>query len=564
MSQPAVKEVTEAVSFVNLEASKRTKEAGWVDRVPYEYGNEAPTWAGNAARYEWKDDFGDVGPEDQELEKMLFKDEHRVEAGDQMDKIVNIKVTVESENRIPPIAKFDDAGLHPVVLQNVRRCGFNIPTPVQTYCLPALLLGLDVIGIAQTGSGKTAAYLIPTISKLMGKAKKLCAPRPNVAAPDFDVKRDGMRAEPLILIVAPARELATQIFDEARRLCYRSMFRPCVVYGGAPKAEQANQLRMGCDILVATPGRLLDFLQSGSTLSLRRLKYVSTASLKQEHVSDRNAADEMVASDWSDDMATIMSGADANQDSDHVYCLFSATFPKEARALAKEYLSTDHIRIRVGRAGSTTENITQKIIYVDDAKKRDCIFDLLLSMPPSRTLVFVNSRREADYLDDYLYNRGMPTTSIHGDRTQREREDAIRAFKSGKAPVLIATDVSARGLDIKNVFHVINYQLPSVDHGGISEYVHRIGRTARIGNIGLATSFYNERNEDLAEDLVRLLLENGQDVPNFLQDKKPEDLNFNDDTDNEGENGTEKGNTGDSAWGDNPGNAAPGGTDGWD
>lgn len=196
-------------------------------------------------------------------------------------RIVNIKVTVESENRIPPIANFDDAGLHPVVLQNVRRCGFSTPTPVQTYCLPALLMGLDVIGIAQTGSGKTAAYLIPTISKLMGKAKKLCAPRPNVIAPDFDVKRDGMRAEPLILIIAPARELATQIFDEARRLCYRSMFRPCVVYGGAPKAEQANQLRMGCDILVATPGRLLDFLESGSTLSLRRLKYVSKASLEQ-------------------------------------------------------------------------------------------------------------------------------------------------------------------------------------------------------------------------------------------------------------------------------------------
>ena len=179
-------------------------------------------------------------------------------------------------------------------------------------------------------------------------------------------------------------------------------------------------------------------------------------------------------------------------------------------------------------------------------------------MPPSRTLVFVNTRKEADYLDDYLYNRGMPTTSIHSDRTQREREDAIRAFKSGKAPVLIASGVTARGMDIKHILHVINYQLPSLDHGGIEEYVHRIGRTARIGNVGLATSFYNDRNEDLAESLVRLLRETNQDIPEFLRDKMPEgELDFNDDTDNEGEEGG--GNTG-SGWGSGGGGS---GGDAW-
>ena len=152
-------------------------------------------------------------------------------------------------------------------------------------------------------------------------------------------------------------------------------------------------------------------------------------------------ADEMVSPDWVEEMRTVMSGADANSDDDHVYMMFSATFPKEARAVAKEYMSADHIRIRVGRAGSSHRNIIQKvrnstrpsctythdsqIVFVDEAKKRDCLFDLLLSMPPARTIVFVNNKKAADFLDDFLYNRGLPSTSIHSDRTQREREDAM-------------------------------------------------------------------------------------------------------------------------------------------
>ena len=158
------------------------------------------------------------------------------------------------------------------MLKNVQLCGYQRPTPIQAYVLPAVFKNTDVIGIAQTGSGKTAAYLIPTISKLMGKAKKLCAPRPNLSRGWS--REDGVRAEPLILIVAPTRELATQIFDEARRLCYRSMLRPCVAYGGAPTGEQMDELRKGCDVLIATPGRLQDFLSRGSLLSLARVKYV--------------------------------------------------------------------------------------------------------------------------------------------------------------------------------------------------------------------------------------------------------------------------------------------------
>ena len=178
------------------------------------------------------------------------------------------------------------------MLDNIKLCGYKVPTPIQAYCLPSILKGHDIIAVAQTGkssisawcltkgltelcpgSGKTAAFLIPVLSKLMGKAKKLAAPRPYLALnTEWDPLRDGVRAEPLVLIVAPTRELSTQIFDEARRLCYRSMLRPCVAYGGAPAREQMDELRKGCDVLIATPGRLIDFMERGHLLSLSRVK----------------------------------------------------------------------------------------------------------------------------------------------------------------------------------------------------------------------------------------------------------------------------------------------------
>lgn len=226
--------------------------------------------------------------------------------------------------------------------------------------------------------------------------------------------------------------------------------------------------------------------------------------------------------------------------------MFSATFPKGARAMAQEYMSQDYVRIRVGRAGQAHKNIKQEVMYVDQDKKREAVYDLLFASEPARTMIFCNSKPAVDLLDDFLYNKGLPTTSIHGDRNQREREDALRAFRTGKAPILITTGVSARGWDVANVKHIINYDLPSTMYGGISEYTHRIGRTARIGNKGLATSFYNDRNEDIAQDLVNVLVECDQTIPEFLEHLKPEDgavPAFDDNSDDEAEAGEE------AAWG---------------
>lgn len=351
----------------------------------------------------------------------------------------------------------------------------------------------------------------------MGKAKKLCAPRPNPAT-FISGETPGVRAEPLVLIVAPCRELATQIFDEARRFCYRSMLRPAVVYGGGPIAEQIRQLEKGCDILIGTPGRLCDFINRPHLLTLRRLKYM---------VIDE--ADEMLNTDWEAELKQIMSGGD-QEEGNIKYLMFSATFPKMARDLATQHLAHNHVRIHVGRAGSSHQNIKQDVIFVEPHLKKQALLDLLLSAPPARTIIFVNSKRAADEADDYLFNNNIPCTSIHADRTQREREDSIRAFRSGKTPVLIATSVSARGLDIHKVMHVINFDLPSAQYGGIQEYTHRIGRTGRIGNLGLATSFYDPRRDaDIAEPLVKLMLETQQVIPDFLREHLPEGFSADDD-----------------------------------
>ncbi|KAI1505001.1 P-loop containing nucleoside triphosphate hydrolase protein [Biscogniauxia marginata] len=516
-------------------------------RVAYNYEetDEGRNWEGNARVYEWDGDEGEVGPEYPELENILFgAPEDRDPQGIDFSKIALIKVTQEGLQRIEPIRSFADAGLHPVMLKNVEMSGFRSPTPIQQYCIPAIKMGYDLIAIAQTGSGKTAAYLIPILNHLMGKAKKLMAPRPSVKEFQDGTARHA-RAEPLVVIVCPSRELAIQIFNEARKFCYRTMLRPCVVYGGAPMRDQLDQLQRGCDVLVATPGRLIHFMDKPEVLTFRRVKFIVV-----------DEADEMLDEDWSREFQTILSGGE--QDEGNVkYMLFSATFPTAVRKLAKSHLAETHIRIRVGRVGSTTSNIKQDVIFVEPSMKRQALLDLLLATKPTRIIIFVNGKRMVDELDDFLWHKGLPCTSMHSDRTQREREDSMRAFRAGAAPLLITTGVTARGIDVRNVMHVINFDLPSMDHGGINEYIHRIGRTGRIGHHGVATSFYTERNEDMAKLLAMTLMETGQEVPDFLEPFKPGDddptkLKFEYDTDEEDEFGGDDGTGGDGAegWGE--------------
>merc|ERR1711936_1405940 len=354
---------------------------------------------------------------------------------------------------------------------------------------------------AQTGSGKTAAFLVPILNHIFE-----AGPAPGSQNGFGGSAR--RKQFPLALVLAPTRELATQIFEESRKFSYRSRVRPCVVYGGANVGEQIRDLDRGCHLLVATPGRLVDMLERGR-ISLEHCGFL---------VLDE--ADRMLDMGFEPQIRRIVEQDNMMPTGQRQTLMFSATFPKEIQMLARDFLH-DYIFLAIGRVGSTSENITQKIVWVEEQDKREFLLDLLAaaglgksgSEDASLTLVFVETKKGADQLDEFLYQQGFPVTSIHGDRTQREREDALRVFRTGRTSILVATAVAARGLDIPNVKHVINFDLPS----DIEEYVHRIGRTGRMGNLGLATSFFNEKNRNLTKDLVELIVESNQELPGWLE-----------------------------------------------
>jgi ATP-dependent RNA helicase DDX3X len=303
------------------------------------------------------------------------------------------------------------------------------------------------------------------------------------------------------LILAPTRELVSQIHDEARKFAYRSWVRPAVVYGGADINTQLRQIERGCDLLSATPGRLVDLIERGR-VSLANIRYL---------VLDE--ADRMLDMGFEHQIRRIVQGEDMPGIHERQTLMFSATFPRDIQILAKDFLK-DYIFLSVGRVGSTSENITQKVEYVEDNDKRSVLLDILAMEPQGGlTLVFVETKRMADILSDYLIANNYPATSIHGDRTQREREMALQTFRQGRTPIMVATAVAARGLDIPNVTHVINYDLPS----DIDDYVHRIGRTGRAGNTGSSTAFFNRGNKNIVRDLIELLREANQEIPGWLE-----------------------------------------------
>ncbi|KAF9981097.1 hypothetical protein BGZ75_007632 [Mortierella antarctica] len=437
-------------------------------------GSSAPlSWASEQRIYEWKPTYTkESAPCDEALEKELFSDESRVNSGIHFKNYAEMEVAVRDG---PP-------DLKPLESRNA---------------IPILLKGYDLMACAQTGSGKTASYLVPIISTLV---RKVFAGRLSTVR-----RRPGQgycKATPLALIILPTRELAIQIFEEARRFTYRTPLRPLVVYGGCDTRIQRAQAAGGSDILIATPGRLKDMLER-QIISLSGVRHL---------VLDE--ADRMLDMGFEPQIRELVYQSGMSRDENLQTMMFSATFPRQIQTLARDFLKPDYCRIRIGRIGGTTSDITQKVLYVEEFEKRDTLVQLLTEMPPSRTMIFVETKRAADNLDDYLYNKKFPTVSIHGDRDQREREASLHAFKLGKSPILIATAVASRGLDIKDVMHVINYDMC----GDIDEYVHRIGRTARVGNPGRATSFYNSRNDDIAPQLAKILAECKQEIPDFLQE----------------------------------------------
>ncbi|CAJ1848620.1 unnamed protein product [Sphenostylis stenocarpa] len=422
--------------------------------------------------------------------------EQQENTGINFDAYEDIPVETSGENVPPPVNTFAEIDLGEALNQNIRRCKYVKPTPVQRHAIPISLGGRDLMACAQTGSGKTAAFCFPIISGIMrGQGQPLQRPPRGVRT-----------VYPLALVLSPTRELSMQIHDEARKFSYQTGVRVVVAYGGAPINQQLRELERGVDILVATPGRLVDLLER-ARVSLQMIRYLAL-----------DEADRMLDMGFEPQIRKIVEQMDMPPPGARQTMLFSATFPKEIQRLASDFLS-NYVFLAVGRVGSSTDLIVQRVEYVQESDKRSHLMDLLHAQrangvqgKQALTLVFVETKKGADALEHWLCRNSFPATTIHGDRTQQERELALRSFKTGNTPILVATDVAARGLDIPHVAHVVNFDLPN----DIDDYVHRIGRTGRAGKKGLATAFFNDNNASLARSLADLMQEANQEVPDWL------------------------------------------------
>ena len=368
---------------------------------------------------------------------------------------------------------FSDLGLAPELLKAIEDQGYTEPTPVQAKAIPPILLGQDVMAAAQTGTGKTASFTLPMLHKLKEFANTSVSPA-----------RHPVRA----LILTPTRELAAQVQDSVKTYSKHLALRSAVVYGGVHIDPQIAELRAGIEILVATPGRLLDHLQQ------------KTVNLSQVQFLVLDEADRMLDMGFLPDIKRILAMLPAKRQS----LLFSATYSDEIRGLAKQLLN-DPVSVEVARRNSATETVTHLVYKVESTAKRDLLTHLIRSRDMRQVLVFCNTKIGANRLAYRLDKDKVEATAIHSDRTQGERTLALAAFKEGKIRVLVATDVAARGLDIEQLPFVVNFDLP----GSPEDYVHRIGRTGRAGMLGEAISLVsNEETEQLTaiEKLLKITL----------------------------------------------------------
>jgi probable ATP-dependent RNA helicase DDX4 len=376
------------------------------------------------------------------------------------------------------------------LLSNVKKSNYTIPTPVQKYAIPTILKKRDLMACAQTGSGKTAAYVLPIMT--------------NILADGIQSSAFSSIQEPQALILSPTRELASQIFSECKKFSYGSIIKSAILYGGVDTGFQLANLAKGCNILVATPGRLLDILEK-QKISLAKVKYF---------VLDE--ADRMLDMGFEKTVREILTKGTIQAKGDRVTLMFSATFPEEIQKLAQDFLN-DYLFLTVGIVGGANSDVQQILHKVGRNDKRNKVVEILNDIGTDKVMIFIEHKKQADILAFYLIQKGYPTTSLHGDRLQSQRELALKEFKNGKSNIIVCTSVAARGLDIEKVNHVINYDLPQT----IDEYVHRIGRTGRCGNPGKAISFFDSESDNdtkLSRQLARILSQAKQQVPDWLSD----------------------------------------------
>ena len=364
------------------------------------------------------------------------------------------------------MTSFETLGVCAPILRAIETLGFDKPTDIQAAAIPILMEGNDLIGVAQTGGGKTAAFTIPMLERLAAYSDK---PKPGM---------------PRALILAPTRELAIQITDKIKELSGGTSARCCTVYGGAPYRTQVHILRRGVDILVATPGRLRDHMKQGNI-------YLDEADY---FVLDE--ADRMLDMGFVEEVRFIAK----KLPSGHQSVMFSATMNHKVSELA-ETLLRDAVRVEAARQATIADNLDHKVMFVPGHKKNDLLLDLIEAEQPEKMLLFVRTRRDADHMADFLKRQGFKTEAIHGDKKQALRQRVINGFRDSRFDVLVATDVAARGIDVTDITHVINMDVPVE----AESYVHRIGRTARAGNSGRAITLCGKNDLRHLKDIEGLI-----------------------------------------------------------
>tara|TARA_B100000315_G_scaffold250544_1_gene283552 strand:+ start:9501 stop:10763 length:1263 start_codon:yes stop_codon:yes gene_type:complete len=371
------------------------------------------------------------------------------------------------------MTNFTSLELAQPILRAIKDEGYSTPTPIQGKSIPPMLEGRDLLGVAQTGTGKTAAFALPIINNLAKNGGKL------------------RKFQPRALILAPTRELAGQISDSIRSYSRHMHISSAVVFGGVSIRPQIQTLSRGVHVLVATPGRLLDLMNQG---------YVNLDSIE---VFVLDEADRMLDMGFIPDVKKITAKLPKHRQT----ALFSATMPQSIQGLADSLLNNP-TRVEVAPAATTAEKVEQSVLFVAKDKKRDLLGDLMKNDDIGRVLIFTRTKHGANRVSRHLHESGINADAIHGNKSQNARQKALKGFKTGKLRALVATDIAARGIDVEGVTHVINFDLPNEPES----YVHRIGRTARAGATGVAISFCDHEERAYLNDIEKTIR---QAVPVF-------------------------------------------------
>jgi superfamily II DNA/RNA helicase len=392
------------------------------------------------------------------------------------------------------------------IMNNLIKMQYDLMTPIQKYIIPYVLNKKDCLGCAQTGSGKTIAFLVPIVSLML---KEGC-PKEKM--------QYNYCSYPVCLIIVPTRELAEQIYKEARKVIHKTGIIVTKVYGGVPCDSQIRELKQGSDIVIGTPGRLLEHIER-RYLNLSMIQYL---------VIDES--DRMLDMGFEDQMKSIVFNNQMTDKTKRNNLMFSATIPQNVLSISNKFMNESYLITSSNKddIGNANSNVTQIIEYVEDNDKILKLHEIFQQIQ-GNAILFMETKKSVDSLESFLEKRNYNVVAIHGDKPQTLRQEAIKLFSSGEVPILIATDVASRGLDFPNVSYVFNFDMPK----NIEDYIHRIGRTGRVGNKGTAISFFNSKNASIASELVNILNKMNQEVPEFLYQYYDEKKSFS----NNGNNG---------------------------